>query len=113
MKKFICYLYSDYRKEVSLQHLRIFSDKTKAIEFATKYADASRLKSPSEYVSIQGTVFDAPFLSSEPAEETMEQDNYQDLVKDCAEKYEAAKKELKVDPNLWYIRIAVDEVEED
>ena len=113
MKKYICYLYADYHKDVALQHLRIFSNKAKAVAFATKYAVKSRRKSPAEYVCIRGTVFDAPFLSSDPDEERVNDDNYEELVKECKEKYKEAKEELKIKPSLWYTRIAVDAVEEE
>jgi hypothetical protein len=33
---YVVYLYCDYRKEIDLQHLKVFTNRDKAIDFAKK-----------------------------------------------------------------------------
>ena len=97
---YIVYLYCDYRKEVDLQHLKVFLDRQKAIDFAQKYADKNQTEA--EYVCIKGTEYDAAF--SYPNEDD---DSDYDIEKT---KHEQLKVELGVKPGMWYMRIAVDKV---
>ena len=98
---YVVYLYCDYHKEVNIQHLMAFGSRDQAIEFVEKYADTH--KSDSEYVSIRGTEYDAPFLGSNLDEDDEDYDNIMQMVKQF-------KKELNIKKGMWYLRIAVDKV---
>lgn len=54
---YVVFLYEDYRKEFSVQHLKVFTDRTKAIAFASRYASTEAKEA--EYVGPLGTVYDA------------------------------------------------------
>lgn len=97
--KYIVYLYCDYRKEVDIQFLKIFSSREKAIEFAKKYSNDVNLER--EYVSICGSEYDASFYESADDEDT---DEERERVR------QQMLKELSVKNDMWYLRIAVDKV---
>jgi hypothetical protein len=96
---YIVFCYCDYRKEVDIQHLKIFIDREQAIEFAKKYSSDNNTMP--EYVGPCGTEYDAPFIGSYTDDED---DDEREGV------YEKAKKELSINNNMWYIRIAVSKV---
>lgn len=87
---FVVFCYCDYRKEVDIQHLKVFTDKDKAIEFAKKYSSSTN--SDPESVGPCGTEYDHSFIDDEEGA------------------YENARKELSINNNMWYIRIAVSKV---
>lgn len=98
---YVVYLYCDYRKEVDIQHLRAFTNRDEAIQFAQKYANPTDIET--EYVCIRGTEFDAPFYTIDEC-----QDGDEFRQKEAIECQ--LKKELSVKKGMWYIRIAVDKV---
>ena len=108
---YIVFLYCDYRKEVDIQHLKVFADRDKAIEFAKKYSNPKVTKR--EYVSIAGTEYDANFIGDDNDSylegETEEEGHIR--IQNEREIHEKALSELKVKQSMWYIRIAVDKVE--
>lgn len=85
---FIVYLYCDYRKEVDLQHLKAFTCREQAIEFAKKYSADEQYEN--EYVCIKGSEYDALLCNSDDKDNLL--------------------KELNIKLGMWYIRIAVDKV---
>ena len=90
---YVVFIYCDYRKEVDIQHLKVYLNREDAIEFAKKYT--SRQLSEPEYVGPCGTEYDAPFLEEHYEEEACQQ----------------ARDELKIKPDMWYLRIAVSRVD--
>jgi hypothetical protein len=96
---YVVYLYCDYRKEVDIQHLKVFKCRDDAINFAKKYSGET--VSRSEYVSIKGSEYDAALYY--PSEEEDDEKYFVSL-----EKYEKMKKELGIKKGMWHIRIAVD-----
>jgi len=102
---YIVYLYSDYRKEVNIQHLRAFHSRDNAIEFAKKYSDKNN--SQQEYVCIHGTEYDANFygvmVSDDDFDNESDYEAHSRTVKQI-------KEELGVKKGMWYLRIAVDKV---
>lgn len=112
---FVVYLYCDYRKEVDLQHLKVFSDRNEAIKFARKYSNEGNRQQ--EYVCIRGTEYDAEFIDDDEddVDDNDEDAEKQKLVMDARKEKSArvaqAKQELQVKRDMWYIRIAVDKVE--
>jgi len=109
---FVVYLYCDYRKEVDVQHLKVFATRDKAIDFAKKYS--SEETSEAEYVCITGTEYDAAFYdpgdASSSDEETSETEEKSSPTESRNKKYKRLKEELKIKPGMWYTRIGVDKV---
>jgi len=101
MPYYIVFLYCDYRKEIGVQHLKVYTDREEAIAFAKKYT--SRSKETPQYVGPCGTEYDAPFLGAV-------NDDHDDYEKE-QEEYDKAKQELGIKPIMWYIRIAVSRVD--
>ena len=111
---YVVFIYCDYRKEVDVQHLKVYLNREEALKFAKKYT--SEKSSDPEYVGPLGserspqdapafagpcgTEYDAPFLGS----------SY-DTDEEEEKAYQHAKEELKIKPNMWYLRIAVSRVD--
>ena len=98
---FVVFLYVDYRKEVEIQHLKAFSNRDKAIEFAKKYSNWKDTITEAQYVCIKGTEYDAEFCY--PDEE---------LVRDekAYEKYQQKLNEELGVKQICGNRIAIDKV---
>lgn len=101
MTYYIVFVYSDYRKEFGVQILRVFTNKDEAIQFAKMYT-SKKLGEP-EYTWQQGNEYDQPFLGNLTDEDPDEEEEYK--------KYQIAKEQLKIHPNMWYMRIAVSSIE--
>ena len=95
---YVVFIYCDYRKEVDVQHLKVYLNREDALKFAKKYT--SEKSSDPEYVGPCGTEYDAPFLGS-----SYDTDDEEEKA------YRHAKEELKIKPNMWYLRIAVSRVD--
>ena len=100
MDIFVVYLYCDSHKEVDIQHLKAFKSREQAIQFALKYSDSKQ--SEGEYTLIRGSEYDARFYYP---------DENSPLYEEMQYKFENMKKELKIRPGLWHLRITVDKVE--
>ena len=111
-KLYIVYLYCDYRKDVDIQFLKAFGpgqeQEQEAIEFAKQYSNDQEDQKIEKFVCIRGSVYDAelfhPGNEMEMTDETWDQ---------RIKKYAMIKQELKIKPNMWYTRIAIDPIDMD
>lgn len=108
---YVVFLYCDYRKAVDIQHIKAFYNHDEAIDFAKKYSGAD---TPSEYILIKGTEYDAPFYGNtelDALENSGDSDEvYKIKYDEINTKINNFKKELGIKRNMWYIRIAVDKI---
>jgi len=70
---YVVFIYCDYRKDIGIQHLKVFTDREETIVFVKKYT--SRAKRAPEYVGPCGNVYDEPFIV-EVNEDEKEQQEY-------------------------------------
>jgi len=97
MEYYIVYIYCDYRKEIDIQHIKLFDNREKAINFAKKYSSSNPTQY-AEYVGIHGTEYDSELI-------------YYDESISVDDKFiESVDKELGIKKNMWHLRIAIDKV---
>jgi hypothetical protein len=98
--------YSDYRKEVNIQPLKIFSTKDAALAFVKKYCSSKSLEP--EYVGVvpNGSLeFDAQLGSADRDDEG--DDATEEMVDKRDDEEKQYEKELGLDQSMWYTRLAV------